>query len=691
MTLTERPTLHELARLHRIQLSYTDAEGRRRRAKDAALLAVLRALGAAVDDERDTGEALRARRRALYERGVEPVILAWGGIGEVLAWVPAGDRLRFTLRDDGVGASFEWEAEAPTETTAIDGRTFCSVRCEIPEVLPAGYYELVAECGEWLRRAVVISAPPRAHNPADSLARGVYVPLYAIHSHGSLGAGNLSDLQRLIELLAERGGNIVGILPILASFLDDPCEPSPYAPVSRRLWNEFFVDVTRVPEFSSVIGARDTLAPTASIEDLNSRPHVDYRRQAALQREVLTRLSSLLRKDSQRSVAHQEFLSERPVVHDYARFRGACARYGVGWRRWPASVQAGTLSDSDIDHGEVDYHAFVQWIAHEQLEEVAESARARDSSLYLDLPLGVHPDGYDAWRERQELVSGVSTGAPPDPFFTKGQNWGFAPLDPESSRLDGHRYFRECLEHHMRVADTLRIDHVMAFHRLFWIPEGMPASDGVYVRYPAEELYAVLSLESHRHGTQVIGENLGTVPENVNQSMRRHGLGRMAVLQYELGTDTRSLPEIQPGSLATLNTHDMPTFAAFWQSLDVDDRVDLGLLDERESDAERRRRALLVRALVRNLRDAGFLAETQVDVEDALIGALAYLGSSRATVALVNLEDLWLETLPQNTPGTLDERPNWVRRARLSLEEIAASPGIARRLEPLLNATDDGS
>ncbi len=691
MTHAEQRTLHELARLHRIQLSYTDAEGRRRRAKDAALLAVLRALGAAIDNERDTRDALRVRRHAPYERGVQPVILAWGGIGEALAWAPAGDRLRFTLRDDA-GASLEWESEPPTETTTIDGRTFCSVRCEIPEALPAGYYELVAECGEWLRRAVVISAPPRAHHPAEPPARrGVYVPLYAVHSRESWGAGNLSDLQRLIELLAERGGNIVGILPILASFLDDPCEPSPYAPVSRRLWNEFFVDVTRVPEFSSAIGAQETLVPTHDIAHLRSGSHVDYRRQAALQREVLARLSSLLRKDSRRNVAHQEFLSERPVVHDYARFRGACARYGVGWRRWPTSVQAGTLSDSDVDHGEVDYHAFVQWIAHEQLEAVAGSARARGSSLYLDLPLGVHPDGYDAWRERRELVSGVSTGAPPDPFFTKGQNWGFAPLDPEASRLDGHRYFRECLEHHMRVADTLRIDHVMAFHRLFWIPEGMPASDGVYVRYPAEELYAVLSLESHRHETQVIGENLGTVPEAVNQSMRRHGLGRMAVLQYELGADARSLPDIQPGSLASLNTHDMPTFAAFWQSLDVDERVDLGLLDERESDAERRQRALLVRALVRNLREAGFLAETQVDLEDVLIGALAYLGSSRATVALVNLEDLWLETLPQNTPGTLDERPNWVRRARLSLEEIAASVDIARRLEPLLNATDDGS
>ena len=83
-------------------------------------------------------------------------------------------------------------------------------------------------------------------------------------------------------------------------------------------------------------------------------------------------------------------------------------------------------------------------------------------------------------------------------------------------------------------ARALRLDHVMGLHRLFWVPRGFPASDGVYVSYPADELYAIVCLEAERHGTMVVGEDLGTVPDGVRETMDARGVRRSYVLQFAL-------------------------------------------------------------------------------------------------------------------------------------------------------------
>ncbi|HEX2120656.1 MAG TPA: 4-alpha-glucanotransferase, partial [Thermoanaerobaculia bacterium] len=214
---------------------------------------------------------------------------------------------------------------------------------------------------------------------------------------------------------------------------------------------------------------------------------------------------------------------------------------------------------------------------------------AARGGLYLDFPLGVHPGGYDVWRYADSFAKGVSVGAPPDAFFTKGQNWGFPPLDPDAIRANRYEYFRACIRHHMQHASILRLDHVMGLHRLYWIPEGAEAKDGVYVRYRDEELFAIIALESQLHGCAVVGEDLGTVPEYVPRAMQRHGLRRMFVVQYEAKPEGIGDPPRM--SVASVNTHDMPTFAAFERGLDIDDRVEQGLLDEEGARKEREARA----------------------------------------------------------------------------------------------------
>jgi 4-alpha-glucanotransferase len=303
--------------------------------------------------------------------------------------------------------------------------------------------------------------------------------------------------------------------------------------------------------------------------------------------------------------------------------------------------------------------------------------------MYLDLPLGVHPDGYDVWRERSAFAAEVAGGCPPDIVFPRGQNWGFAPLHPQGIRAQGYRYVRAFVRHQMQLAGILRIDHMPSFHRVFWIPRGMEARDGVFVRYPAEELYALFCLESHRHRTLLVGEDLGTVPPDVPAAMARHRLHRMYVIQYEAKPEPeRALPAVPAEAIASVNTHDMPPFAAYWERRDARQRLDLGLLREDQFQQEWAQRELMRRALEQFLRERGLLDET-AGVAEVYEACLRFLAEGPARMVLVNLEDLWLEVEEQNVPSTSAECPNWRRKARFALEEIMRLPEVGKLLEEM--------
>jgi 4-alpha-glucanotransferase len=196
----------------------------------------------------------------------------------------------------------------------------------------------------------------------------------------------------------------------------------------------------------------------------------------------------------------------------------------------------------------------------------------------------------------------------------------------------------------------------MGLHRLYWIPDGLPATDGVYVRSPAEELYAVLAEEAHRAGTAVVGEDLGTVPPGVRSAMRRHGVLRSHVLQLEalMAGGGDPLPAPPRGSLASLNTHDMPPFAGFWNGGDIDDRFELGLIDAEERRRQEQERRELRRALTERFRAEGLVRGRGViaPAQEAADAAHSHLARSRWRIKILNLEDLCVVTEPQKWPGT---------------------------------------
>lgn len=677
--------LRELARLYGIETSYHDAMGRFVEAGPESLLPVLRALGAPLESEDDAAEALEERRRELAERVIEPVLVAWDGRAPaaVLRFGSdsgPGSRGRVTCRFDlDGGERWAWEKELSALPQAPEGRLL-----GLPDTLPMGYHHLRVEHEGRSGEALVISAPTRAFVGDGKPLWGVFLPLYALQTRESWGAGDFSDLERLAEWTAGLGGGVVATLPMLAQFLDEPFEPSPYAPASRLFWNELYLDPRRVPELEVCAEAKRILESPEfrkEMEALRKDPLVDYGRLMALKRRVLEELARQFFADPSpdRRDAYEAFAESRPELETYAAFRAVGERRGEPWQSWPERLREGTLAPADWDEDDRRYHLWVQWITDEQVSAMAEEARRRGPGLYLDLPLGVHGSSYDVWRYRELFAEGISAGAPPDSLFTGGQNWGFPPLLPERLREHGYDYLIESLRHHLRYSGLLRIDHVMQLYRLFWIPQDMDASAGVYVRYPVDELFAVLSLESHRHQAIVVGENLGTVPPEIGEAMDRHDVLGMYVVQYELQPGSQGLRTPPARSAASLNTHDMPTFRAFWEARDVTVLQQLGFFKEGQAREERERRAALRRQILEELPP-----EERSD-ERAHAGVLRrlleILASSPARMVLVNLEDLWGEAEPQNVPGTHTERPNWRRKARFGFEEFSTKPEVVDALE----------
>jgi 4-alpha-glucanotransferase len=239
----------------------------------------------------------------------------------------------------------------------------------------------------------------------------------------------------------------------------------------------------------------------------------------------------------------------------------------------------------------------------------------------------------------------------------------------------------------MQYAGMLRIDHLMGLHRLYWVPQDLGPRQGVYIRYPAEELYAIYSLESHRYHTVLVGEDLGTVPDYVRPAMAQHNVHRLYVAQYEAQPEPdRTLPLPVAGAIASLNTHDMPTFTAFWTGADLKDRHEMGLLDDEGVARETERRVRMRSAILARLRSTGWLGRDD-DVQAVLRACLQYLANSESQVVLANLEDLWEEIEPQNRPGTWREKPNWQMKASVRLEDFERMPGFVTTLRALDRAT----
>ena len=679
-----RSRLRELARAAGLDTEYTSWRGEPAASSDRAVQQALDALAPELGVDLDRDDALDQLERRRWSETVPPVVLAWDGRMSLPFAVPAEFdddwQCEVTLEGGGMVRAHGRLFDLPSDSHAWPGGVVhCVRRAEVWLEGALGYHRVKWQTAGGEGEALVIAAPMKAFGP-PGLGRkrwGVFAPVYGLAVPHTGATGDLSTLAQLMTAVERRGGRHVSVLPLLAAFLGDkPHAFSPYSPASRLYWNELYVDLRAVAAAPPVPPPFEVDAP------------IDYRAQYAWRRAVLDEAAPRVLRD-----ARVDAWARERGVYDYAAFRALGEQQQQGWRQWPAALRDGTrFAHTRVDAialgaeaARVDSHVAGQWLMHAQLRALQGGA----VSLYLDLPVGVNCDAYEVWRWRELFMTELASGAPPDALFLGGQNWGLPPLSPIALRRDGYRYFIACVRHHMSVAGMLRIDHVMGLFRLYCIPQGRPATDGVYVRYHADEMLAIITLESSRASCAVAGEDLGTVPDQVRPAMARHGLFRLHVGQWSFPWHAGEAPGAAPAeAVASLNTHDTATFAGWWRGADIDDKHDLGLIDDAQDrherhDRERQKVALLAFANARLEQD------TLTEVERAMVAAVTDLALGPAEIALVAIDDLVLDPIPHNVPGTVVERPNWQRRLQqwaIALDAEHAPPAAAAAITALVAA-----
>ena len=717
------PGLTELAGRYGVQPSFLGTDGREHRAEDAVILAVLAALGAPVTplaSGADVADALAERRRAEGRDPLAPVVVhRVGRAATAEVTLPAGvhprdvwctvaledgEVRRRRLIDTVTGMRAVGAADA---VGAVDGTPGHRYRFGLDhsgtEPIEPGYHRLIVEWPGARASALLIAAPLC---PPASRGWGLFLPLHAVRTEQDWGVGSYADMADLGEWVAELGASMLGALPLYPAFLDPPADPSPYLPVSRLAYNEVFVDPTVLPELAAAPEARRLLGADEFRRRLTSAHQatlVDYEAVSLLRRQVLAPMAeALLAGPSARRDAFCAWVDGHPELLAYARFRAAGDRLGHP----PGSagrVEAHVHTEDPDYEPTLGYHLYAQWVAAQQLTSAASAV-----PLYADLPIGVHPDGFDPVWAPDAFVPGVHGGAPPDLFFSGGQDWAFPPLHPERMRDDGYHYFIGVLRRACRHAAYLRIDHIMGLQRLYWIPEGFDARHGAYVSYRADELHAVVALEAHRAGAVVVGEDLGTVPDGVRRRMADDRMLRSWVLQFE-STVADPLPPAPTGVLASWGTHDLPRFLTYFAGADIDEREREGQLSTADAAAERTGRAHWRAALLRALgiadsgvadgrvddggiADGGGAAEPAERDEPALAlrGCLLHLASGAADLVLIDLEDLWGERGAQNRPGTGAGGANWRRRGARTVSEARRDTGTTGFLRALNRIRDGG-
>jgi 4-alpha-glucanotransferase len=679
--------LRELAIAAGLDPEYLGWNGAPIVSSDASLFAMLRALapdlGVAFDRIEDAPAALAAIAHARWAEPVPPVVIGWDGAlvvpFHVAADVDAAWQVTVTTETGRTVHAHGHLFTLPADGHAWPGgKVHCVRRAQIA-VGELGYHRVAWQVGTTHGEAFAIAAPRLAWGgPGSGQKRwGVFAPVYGLASPASGQAGDLASLRQLFAAVDRRGGHYVATLPILAASLDELCQISPYSPASRLFWNELYLDLGQL---AGELGIAAPVAPPIVPDTL-----IDFPSQYHWRRHALDPMAERLFATRGAEI---DAWAQTSGVYDYAAFRALRETTRQSWRDWPAQWRDGApviTSRADAialgaDAARVTTHAAAQWAMQRQLAELAGGQIRNNVQLYLDLPVGVNGDAYEVWRHRGLFLTELSTGAPPDALFLGGQDWGLPPLSPLALRRDHYRYFIRCVRHHMQVAGMLRIDHVMGLFRLYCVPMGRPATDGVYLRYPHDELLAVLTLESTRARCALVGEDLGTVPPQVRPAMADHGLFRLHVGQWALPTEPGDEPAPSPAeAVASLNTHDTATFAGWWRGADIDDRRELGLINAEQDHAERVARDHARAAL---LAFAGPPAPgtALTDVERAMVATTADLAAGPAEVMLIALDDLALDPVPHNVPGTTTQRANWQRRVdgwADALEPDRASPAAA--------------
>ncbi|MFJ9627823.1 4-alpha-glucanotransferase [Streptomyces sp. NPDC101175] len=685
-----------LAELHGVATAYRPSPDHAVPAPPGAVVAVLAALGVDASTPQAVRAALAARRQELAERLLPPTVVGrHGSTPAALAALPEGTRLRIETEQGEIHVG---AGQSETHVGAGQGEFGVDVG-----QLPPGVHHLTATAPDGRSaEAHLVLAPDRLPTPAGR-SYGLMVQVYSLLSRRSWGMGDLGDLSELTAWAGRAlGAGFVQVNPLHAAVPGAPTDPSPYRPSSRRFPDPVHLRVEDVPEFAYVEERdvlRTLLERAARLREsvLEKGELIDRDAVWELKREALELVHRVPLGPGRRA-AYADFLArEGQALEDHATWSALAEAHGSDWHRWPAGLRDPRSPETARARAElmdrVDFHSRLAWLTDTQLTAAQRAAREAGMPLGVvhDLAVGVHPDGADAWAQQDHFAAGMSVGAPPDAFNSRGQDWGLPPWRPDRLAESGYAPYRRLLRALFRYAGALRIDHVMGLFRLWWVPQGGPPTEGTYVRYDAEAMLAILTLEASRAGSVVIGEDLGTVEPGVREELQERGVLGTSVLWFERDWEGDGRPlapeRWRADCLATATTHDLPPTAARLTGEHVELRHRLGLLT-RPVEEERVEAATDVGEWLALLARLGLFEHATgggrpASQEEAEIHAVhRFLLRTPARMIGVWLPDTVGDRRPQNLPGTWDQYPNWrlpvadAEGRPVTLEELAASPRL---------------
>jgi 4-alpha-glucanotransferase len=704
--------LDRLSELAGIHSGYYDIWGKRHEVTEATRIALLKSTGSLGQNSDDLDAATHLLEHAQWQEILPPVHVT--RVSQPLAiplHLPESDaelelNWRITLEaGQTLNGSFR-PAQLERTSTHFDEVALIAVTLVLPTIEESGYHSLELSRGDTtLAACKLIACPATTYLPAsfadDSRVWGLAVQLYSLRSERNWGLGDFTDLGRAIDWASASGASLVGVNPLHALFPHNPSHCSPYSPSSRQFLNVLHIDVESVPEFGECAAARERAAEPdfqARLENLRLAELIDYAGVTEAKFEILALLYQHFRehhlsRDSLRAQEFRGYLAQGgQELYLFALYHALQDHFHAqdndlwGWPVWPEAYQreesAEVATFAKQHDAAVEWHVWLQWLADAQLADAAQKAEQNGMSigLYQDLAVGVDKGGAEVWKHRDLYALDCRIGCPPDDFNLLGQDWGLPPLIPGKLRAAAYAPFIAMLRANMKHAGALRIDHVMGLMRLYWIPPDLKGDAGAYFAYPFEDLTGILALESHRNRCLVVGEDLGTVPEEV-----RHALGEMGVLTYRLfyferQQDGHFMP---PGwyprqALVSASTHDLPTLAGYWKGRDIEVRTELHQFpSEAVRHAQIEGRRLDKARLLQDLAREGLLPKNTSQNPDEVLelspelcrAILRYIGRSPAFIALVQAEDMLSELNQANLPGTVDEHPNWRRKLALELSK----------------------
>ncbi|MEW6133470.1 MAG: 4-alpha-glucanotransferase [Pseudomonadota bacterium] len=677
--------------------------------------AILGAMGIAAEDDAAVERSLREYEDRHWRRLLPPVMVVRESSGpcRILLGLPAAfeqSACHWRLRTE-----FGQELEGEFVPAGLEeaGRRHQDGQEQVRRILvldlplETGYHRLRVDCGNGLNGEMpLIVAPHACYTPpaiqGNRRSWGFAAQLYGLRSTHNWGMGDFSDLRALVEFCADASAGTLLLNPLHALFPDAPEHASPYSPSSRVWFNTLYLDVEAVDDFAECAAAQEMAASHVfqqRLGALRASAEVDYAGVAAAKREMLELLYRHFRKrhlepGSERGRAFRAFQSEHgESLRRLAEFEALQEYFhggdeaAWGWPSWPETyrnpqaAEVAAFAEANLER--VEYYEYLQWQTFLQLEAAGRisTERGLGIGIMLDLAIGVAEGGAATWTRPELHALSASAGAPPDEINLLGQDWGLPPWIPHKLTEAAYEPFIELLRTNMRFAGALRIDHVMGLYRLFWVVRGFTAVEGCYVSYPFEDLLGILALESQRNRCLVVGEDLGTVPDEVRHALHPAGVLSTRVLYFERRDDGRMKPphDYPAQAAATVTTHDLPTLAGFWRGLDIELRERLQLFPseevrDRQIAARNADRIHLLQALeVEGLLPAGGGAQPESfpDMTPELAQAVyAYLARSPSKLLLVQMEDGLGVAEQPNLPGTTEAvYPCWRLKLPAALED----------------------